>query len=256
MTYRLGLTPYDRTACARGAGGLNIRRGLWFAPARHERRNHHTLPMKILVADDHALIREALCHVLGQLAADVNVIEAADSAAALRLAAEHTDLDLVLLDLNLPGVGGFAVLSELRAAQPALPVVVLSAMDEQRSVAETFARGALGFIPKSGSNAVMLGALRLVLAGGQYLPPGLISTLTATDRSRPVPLTVADLGLTARQHQVLALLAQGKSNRHICRELGLAEGTVKIHVTAILKALNVANRTQAVVALNRLRLKL
>ncbi len=255
MTYRLGLTPYDRTACAGGAGGLQYPAGPWFGPAPRELQIHYTLPMKILVADDHALIREALRHVLGQLAAGVNVIEAADSAAALRLAGEHADLDLVLLDLNLPGVGGFAVLSELRAAHPALPVVVLSAMDEQRSIAETFARGALGFIPKTGSNAVMLGALRLVLAGGQYLPPGLISTLAATDRSRSAPLTVADLGLTARQHQVLALLAQGKSNRHICRELGLAEGTVKIHVTAILKAFNVTNRTQAVVAFNRLRHK-
>lgn len=209
--------------------------------------------MKILVADDHALIREALQHLLAQLNANVVVLEAPDCDTTRALAAQHPDLDLLLLDLNLPGVGGLALLGELRRDQPALPIVVLSALEDSATVREALARGAMGFVPKSSSNDVMLGALRLVLGGGRYIP---IEALPGDGTAAPAPKSLAELGLTERQLQVLALVAQGKSNKHICRELGLAEATVKIHVTAVLRALKVASRAQAIVAVNRLGLSL
>lgn len=214
--------------------------------------------MKILVVDDHPLIRRALHGVLTQLDRVVTVVDAQDWESALALIAEHPDLDLVLLDLHLPGVVGFDALAHLREQHPALPVVVLSASDDRNTVTESIERGAMGFIPKSSSDEVMLGALHLVFSGGIYLPPTVLGSAVA---SAPVPLatpparSASELGLTERQLQVLVLMLQGKSNKLICRELGLAEGTVKIHVSAVLKALNVTTRTQAVIAASRMGLR-
>jgi DNA-binding NarL/FixJ family response regulator len=216
--------------------------------------------MKILVVDDHVLIREALRGVLKELRDDIIVLEAADSRQALAIVAEESDLGLILLDLNLPDRDGFAVLSELRERHPAISVVVLSAQQDRVSVVKALDLGALGFIPKSGQRDVMLGALRLVFAGGIYIPPEILA------REAPPPpsptlsrlgadsaqVTPADLGLTGRQLDVLALLMQGKSNKAICRILNLAEPTVKNHVTAVLKALKVTNRTEAVIAVGEL----
>jgi DNA-binding NarL/FixJ family response regulator len=208
--------------------------------------------VKILVADDHPLIREAFRHLLADLAPDVTVIEAGDCETTRRLAAEHPDLDLVLLDLRLPGPGGLATLDALRHEYPTLPVVVVSAVEDPGAMRNVLAHGAMGFIPKSSTNVVMLNALRLVLSGGRYLPDDILSA----DGSSPAtaPATAAELHLTDRQREVLALMVQGKSNKLICRELGLAEATVKIHVTAILRALRVTSRAQAIVAVNQLGL--
>ena len=221
--------------------------------------------MKILVVDDHPLIRAAVRNVLTQLETDVAVHEAQNCPAALALVDAHPDFTLVLLDLHLPGMGGLDALSILRERYPEIPVVVLSAADDRDSVLQALDRGAMGFIPKSSSNDVMVSALRLVLAGGIYLPPEVLaaSSVGTTHAASPPafptarPTTApADLGLTERQAQVLALMVQGKPNKLICRELGLAESTVKIHITAIFKALKVSNRTQAVIAAGRLGLKL
>jgi DNA-binding NarL/FixJ family response regulator len=221
--------------------------------------------LKILVVDDHPLIRAAVRNVLTQLETDVAVHEAQNCPAALALVDAHPDFTLVLLDLHLPGMGGLDALSILRERYPEIPVVVLSAADDRDSVLQALDRGAMGFIPKSSSNDVMVNALRLVLAGGIYLPPEVLaaSSVGAAHAASPPafptarPTTApADLGLTERQAQVLALMVQGKPNKLICRELGLAESTVKIHITAILKALKVTNRTQAVIAAGRLGLKL
>jgi DNA-binding NarL/FixJ family response regulator len=205
--------------------------------------------VKILVADDHALIREAFRHLLADLDRDVVVLEAGDCDSACQLIARHPDLDLVLLDLRLPGAGGLATLEKLRAEYPTLPVVVVSALEDPGTVRGVLARGAMGFIPKSSSNDVMLSALRLVLSGGRYLPPEMLSGDGASS-----PASMEEVHLTDRQREVLALMVQGKSNKHICRELGLAEATVKIHVTAILRALKVTSRAQAIVAINQLGL--
>ncbi len=217
--------------------------------------------MKILIVDDHPLIREALRHVLPSLAADIHLYDASDCESGLALADQHPDLDLALLDLTLPGCSGLTALQTFRTAHPALPIVVLSGFDDTETVIGSLDGGAMGFIPKSSSNEVLLGALRLVLSGGVYVPRQAISGeygLGAPRREEAPrrPQTASDIGLTERQAEVLTLMVQGKPNREICRELNLAEGTVKVHITAILKALGATNRTQAVVAASRIGLKL
>jgi DNA-binding NarL/FixJ family response regulator len=222
--------------------------------------------MKILVVDDHVLIRDALRGVLKELKDEAAIIEAPDARHAMTLVKQHSDLQLVLLDLSLPDRDGFEVLAELRELYPAISVVVLSAHNRRENVARALALGALGFIPKSAPRAVMLSALNLIFAGGVYIPPEILSyehsapqPAAATAGLSCVPaqrqLSTPDLALTRRQIDVLALMMQGKSNKAICRELGLAAPTVKNHVTAILKALKVTNRTQAALAARSLELK-
>ncbi|HSW27256.1 MAG TPA: response regulator transcription factor [Burkholderiaceae bacterium] len=213
--------------------------------------------MKVLVVDDHALIRDALARVLTGLVPDVAVREAATPAAAFEVIDREPDLDLVLLDLALPGMHGLTALQTLRRRHPSVSVVVVSASAERDTVQRALDDGALGFIPKSSSNEVLKNALALVLAGGVYLPPELIGRAAAPVESAAAGRrSPADIGLTERQAQILALMMKGESNKMICRELRLAESTVKNQVTAILKALNVTSRTQAVLAVARLGLAL
>lgn len=216
--------------------------------------------MKILVVDDHVLIRDALRGVLKELKDDADVLEASDCRQAMALIAEHAeDLGLILLDLGLPDRDGFSALAEVRERYPDISVVVLSGQQDRASVEKAFDLGALGFIPKSGQREVMLRALDLVFAGGQYIPPEIRTRDGPGDVGGSKPpvgerphSSPADLGLTGRQLDVLALMMQGKSNKAICRVLDLAEPTVKNHVTAILKALGVTNRTEAVIAVREL----
>jgi len=213
--------------------------------------------MKILVVDDHALIREALRGVLRELEDDATIGEAADSHQALQHLAEHPDVDLILLDLYLPGGSGFDLLTDLRQRFPAISVVVLSASSDRADITRALDLGALGFIPKSARREVMLSALKLIFAGGIYVPPeifGRQKPAATMPSPTPRPHAAAELGLTERQMDVLELMMQGKSNKLICRALGIAEPTVKNHVTAILKALKVSNRTAAVVAAGALGL--
>ena len=218
--------------------------------------------MKILVVDDHPLIRDALRQVLQALDPGIELIEAQTSAEALELTRRHPDISLILLDLALPGVDGFAALDNLRQGFPGIPVVVLSASEQPENVVRAIDGGAMGYIPKTSSSQLLVNALRLVLSGGVYLPTEVLRnerTIAPQQQTVAAPAQLRDpreIGLTDRQSQVLALLVQGKPNKIICRELNLAEGTVKIHVTAILKALGVTNRTQAVIAVGKLGLKL
>jgi DNA-binding NarL/FixJ family response regulator len=214
--------------------------------------------MKVLVVDDHALIREALRGVLKELKDDAAIIEASNAQQAMRLAGEHPDLGLILLDLNLPDRNGFDVLAELRERYPGISAVVLSALNDRDTVTKALDLGALGFIPKSSTREVMISALRLVFSGGIYIPTEILVRREAgrppshPGAMDPRPSSPRDLGLTDRQVDVLALMMQGKSNKAICRALDLAEPTVKNHVTAILKALKVSNRTEAVIAVGTL----
>jgi DNA-binding NarL/FixJ family response regulator len=214
--------------------------------------------LKVLVVDDHPLICEALRQVLKALDKGIELREAGSGGDALAAAGSGDDFDLVLLDLALPDADGFEVLRELRERHPSFPVVVLSASEQADVVMRALDAGAMGFIPKTSSNEVLLGALRLVLSGGVYLPAEVLrhAPSPALARGAAAATGYRDIGLTERQAQVLALMVQGKPNKIICRELALAEGTVKIHVTAILKALQVTNRTQAVIAVGKLGLKL
>lgn len=215
--------------------------------------------MKILVVDDHPLILEALKQVLRDLHPEIEVLEARDASQALDQAGCHGGLSLVLLDLTLPKTHGFELLAQLRQSFPDLPVVVLSATEDRDTVLRAINDGAMGFIPKTSKTEVLIAALRLVFSGGVYLPPSVFAgSAHAVAEPRPPvsPRSPREAGLTERQAQVLALLVQGKSNKLICRALDLAEGTVKIHVTAILRALNVSNRTEALVAVSRMGLRL
>ena len=218
--------------------------------------------MKILVVDDHPLIREGLHGVLRKLKRDAVVLDAANFGQAIEVIASHSDIDLILLDLLLPDRDGFSALAELRESYPAMSIVVLSAIQDRSHVIKALDAGAVGYIPKSARSEVMLSALQLVLAGGVYIPPEILASekppnLTASPAARDrTVVSSADVGLTDRQLDVLALMMQGKNNKTICRMLNLAEPTVKNHVTAILKALKVTNRTEAVIAVSQLGWKL
>ena len=213
--------------------------------------------MKILVVDDHPLVRDAMSGILAGLSSSLAIIEASDCAGGLEVAREHPDIDLVLLDLDLPGSRRFDALERFRREHPTLPVVILSMHRDRQSVRGAIQRGAMGFIPKASPKEVIASAARLVLAGGVYLPPEALAEEDAGEGTAPTADasgSLSGLGLTPRQGQVLALIMQGKSNKEICRELGLADRTVKVHVTAVLTALRVPSRTKAVVAAGRLGL--
>jgi DNA-binding NarL/FixJ family response regulator len=204
--------------------------------------------MKILIADDHPLFRAGIRHVLMQLADSVVIEEADDHSAAMNQLAKHSDIALVLLDLLMPGVQGLTSLDVMTKKFPALPIVILSASEDRAAMQRALDSGALGFIQKSATAAVMLSALRLVLAGGVYVPPALVQ---GTMINAPVHLPNKHDDLTPRQSAVLARVVEGKSNKAIASEMGLTEATVKAHVTAVFKVLRVSNRIQAAIAAGR-----
>ena len=211
--------------------------------------------MKILVCDDHAVFRDGLRSVLGDLGAELEVLEAEDGERGLALVAEHPDLDLVLLDLEMPGVGGEQALAQLRRDHPTTPVAIVSAEQETATMHRVIGAGASGFIPKSSKRAVLAGALQLILNGGVYIPPEMVGAPDAGEgadarRKRRVG------ELTARQREVLVLLAKGLTNREIGDVLDIALGTTKAHIAAILEALEVTNRTEAAMVLRDLELEL
>ena len=215
--------------------------------------------MAVLIVDDHPLFREGLKQVLQGLAEGTEVIAEGDAARALELAAGRADLDLVLIDLSMPGMDGFTALTRFAREVPGLPVVVVSANEDANEVRRALSLGAVGYIPKSTPPNQLLDALRLVLGGGMYVPPLLLRAA----QPRPAAQAVrpggdeesgTDQSLTERQLAVLALLSQGKSNKLIARELDLAEKTVKAHVTAVFRVLGVVNRTQAALEARRLGL--
>lgn len=213
--------------------------------------------MKVLMIDDHHLVRDGMRPVLERLAEPgerLEVLEASTFAAGLAEIGRHADIELVLLDLRLPDVAGFDALTRLQREHPDLPVVVMSGEDEAGLVREALQRGALGYVPKSSRPDVILHALRLVLSGGTYVPREIMGG-DGGSPAGPGPAGLASLGLTPRQAEVLPLLLAGKSNKQICRELGMAEGTVKSHIAAIFKALGVTTRMQALVAVGRLGTK-
>ena len=215
--------------------------------------------MKILLVDDHVLIREALRGVLKELKADATVLEAPDCApgdAADRRASRSGPRSCSISTCRTATASRSS--PSCASATPPSPIVVLSGFHDRDNVVRALDLGALGFIPKSSQREVMVSALRLVFSGGIYIPPEILVRAGAGDRSgrrrstRTPRSRLADLGLTERQIEVLALMMQGKSNKAICRMLDLAEPTVKNHVTAILKALKVTNRTEAVIAVGAL----
>jgi DNA-binding NarL/FixJ family response regulator len=206
--------------------------------------------MKTLLADDHPLVREGVRQVLSQLEPPVEIIDAHDYPSLFAQTALHADLDLALVDLNMPGFIGMQGISQFRSRFPDIPLVVLSASESPHDIRSALEAGALGYIPKASPTGVMLAALQQVLAGDIYVPTCLgddgLHTVVPADFE-----ALQHSGLTARQLEVARLLAQGCANKAIAGMLAMSEGTVKVHIAAIFRALNVTNRTEAVLAIQR-----
>ena len=239
--------------------------------------------MKVLLVDDHPLILAALQSVIRGLGDDVTVVGVSTEKEARAALKRDPDYDLVLLDLQLGASDGFDLLSDLRKAYPALPIVVVSASDRASDVIRAIDAGAMGFVPKRASNDTLFEALRLVMSGGIYVPPMTLGMApappappgdgdTVPDVMRPHPIDEVDemtsaagsaphrvpatsleaMGLSKRQADVLAYLLQGMPNKMIAREMHLSVDTIKDHVAAVLRALGVSSRTQAVLAVSQM----
>jgi DNA-binding NarL/FixJ family response regulator len=214
-------------------------------------------PMILLLVDDHALFREGLKFLLRGLD-DELVVDEAESCAAATGRQGQFSYDLILLDLNLPDLGGLEALAAVRAAFLQTPVVVLSGEDDPRTIRATIEQGAMGFVPKSSTPEILIQALKLILAHGVYLP------VSALDSEAPptVPLAARESAdaaiahLSSRQIEVLRCVIRGQPNKLIARSLALSESTVKAHLSAVFRALGAHNRTEAVYAAAKLGLKL
>jgi len=234
--------------------------------------------MILLLIDDHVLFREGVALLLQPLVADLTVRQAGSCEEAFDLLEREGPADMVLMDLGLPGMSGLQGITLFHERYPQTPVVALSSADDRETVLAALDAGAMGFIPKTSSSAILVGALRLIMAKGIYLPPSAFLheaverpvPVVEAPRPRPTPAMAAsahgtngdamalrpvDLGLTPRQADVLYQILQGRSAKLIGRELALSPSTVKAHTSAVLRALNVTTRTQAVVAASRLGLR-
>ena len=209
--------------------------------------------MRALIIDDHPLVHEIIPAVLRKALGDVTVATEATLAAGLARAAGSVAPDLVLLDLGLPGCEGLEALHRFRLEFPRLPVVVLSASCDAESILGALDAGASGYIPKTSKPDVMIAALKLVAAGGTYVPPQALDEVEAKAAQRR---RRGNVELTERQKEVLGLMLKGYSNERIAGELSIAPNTVKQHVHAIFTALGVSTRAEAVIAASRLGLTL
>jgi DNA-binding NarL/FixJ family response regulator len=234
--------------------------------------------MKVLLVDDHPLVLSALQTVIQGIGSGTTVLGVESAAAARAALAQDGDYDLVLLDLALGDADGFDVLVEFRAAHPAVPVVVVSASDRASDVIRAIDSGAMGFVPKRSTHAELHQALSMVMAGAMYVPPSMLGLEFGKGLGDPAPThpgaaqvqgaptlgpgaqpeqhqklpSIEDVGLTPRQAEVLSLLLQGLPNKLIARQLNLSVETVKDHVAAVLRALGVSSRTQAVLAVSQM----
>jgi DNA-binding NarL/FixJ family response regulator len=222
--------------------------------------------MKVLIADDHPLMCEALKRLVAELSGEASVLDAATLDEARTALAANADVTLLVLEVALDGAHALSALEAMQAVAGATPIVVLTARDDPATARAVLESGARGFLSKRSPRRVVLEALRLVLFGGTYVPPealreaapaaGETAVRPLADRATRGGDQLASIGLTPRQLDVLALLVQGNSTKQMCRALNLAEGTIKVHTAAILRALNAASRTQAICALTRLGISL
>lgn len=195
--------------------------------------------MKLLIADDHSLVREGLKTVLTDALPNTEVVAVDSLPSAIAAVKADIEISMVMLDLNMPGMNGTTSIADFCEQCPLLPVIVLSGSESPSDINGALMRGAMGYIPKSASAEVMLSAINLVRSGGVYVPSILLNERNAGGRKM--------FELTPRQLDVLRLLAGGRSNKEIARELDISEGTVKSHVDAILGELAARNRTHAVI---------
>lgn len=210
-----------------------------------------SLVSTLIIADDHPLFRSALRTAVAQLLPGVQIVEADSPEALNKAVQEHPRADLVLLDLRMPGVQGFSALISLRGQHPAIPVVLVSAVEEPAVMRRALDFGACGFIPKSAGIETIGAALHTVLEGGVWLPPGVTENAAEEDgEERELAQRVSSL--TPQQFRVLMMLADGRLNKQIAGDLNVSEATIKAHVTAILRKLGLYRRTQAAVLAQRL----
>jgi DNA-binding NarL/FixJ family response regulator len=196
-------------------------------------------PPHVLIADDHPLYCDALRAIVPQACPGAEIGEANSQEEVLAAVSAARIFDLVLLDLHLPGAQGLSCLQALRRVTPATPIVVVSAVDDPRIMQDVIMGGANAFVPKSASGQVLINALRVILAGGTYMPAGVLAAMRMAEAGP------ARDELTLRQRHVLELVATGLSNKRIARALQISEITVKAHVSAIFRKLGVTNRVQA-----------
>lgn len=208
--------------------------------------------MRIMLADDHPLFREGVKPVLEKLDPDIVIIEAVDYPSAFETMHHAGEVDLALMDLYMPGMAGIEGIARFRATFPDVPLVVLSASEQVEDIQRLLGAGALGYITKSSPSDVILGALRTVMAGGIYAPPGLLDIGEAEDGLHA--LAARYPALSYRQIQVLKELAKGQSNKQIGYALDVTEGTVKLHLAAIFRIIKVNNRTEAVLVAQKMGL--
>lgn len=204
----------------------------------------------LLIADDHPLFREALRGVVTRLMPEARICEAENAAALYALVEAEPDADLLLLDLNMPGVQGYSALVHLRASHPQLPVVMVSAREEPAVMRRALDHGAMGFIPKSSDAATLATALRQVLEGERWIPEAAFAADPIADEERAIAARIREL--TPQQFRVLQMLCAGLMNKQIGYELGVSEATIKAHMSAILRKLGANNRTQVVLMTGKL----
>ena len=204
----------------------------------------------ILIADDHPLFREALRGVALRLLPGAHIREAENAEALYAMVDADPDADLLLLDLNMPGIQGFSALVHLRAVHPQLPVAMVSAREEPETMRRALDHGAMGFIPKSSDAATLATALQQVLDGERWVPDAALNTAPIADDERAIAARVREL--TPQQFRVLQMLGTGLLNKQIGYELGVSEATIKAHMSAILRKLGANNRTQAVLLAGKL----
>lgn len=217
--------------------------------------------MKILIADDHELFLKGLELILEDIEEKPELVLAHNYTDIFNIIEKDTDFQLILTDLAMPGSNWLDAIKKIHKTLPETPIIILSAVFDREIVQKTIEIGAAGYIPKTSSNAIILGAVKLVLSGGAYIPPELLNNSLKNEFAvlkqvekleQNPPQDEAAKNLTPRQVEVIKLIADGYSNKNIAYKLGLTEGTVKLHVTAILKILNVYNRTAAVMEASRL----
>ncbi len=204
--------------------------------------------MKVLLADDHWIVRTALCRILEQLDEDIEVLEASTFDEAFEVAKYTPDLDLILVDLVMPGMNRLVGMQAIHDCRPQVPVVVISVIEDRKEILRAVDLGAMGYVPKTAEGDDIIKALKLVLNGGVALPRRILQRRDefAMEDTIKEPLPeLIDSRLTKRQHQVLELLGEGGSNAQIADKLGLSKNTVRVHIHAILNRLQLKNRTEA-----------
>jgi DNA-binding NarL/FixJ family response regulator len=210
-----------------------------------------SLSMDVLLVDDHPILHETLAAVVRSVAPAAQVHSEMDLGGAVTRARQLKNLRLVLLDLGLPGCSGIEALVRFLKVLPRVRVIVISATEDPDSVRAALDVGAVGYLPKTSAPKVMADALRLVLDGGFYVPPQATGSVPQIKKSH----TLADLGVTERQADVLKLVTKGLSNSEIARQLNIAENTVKQHAHAAYRALGVSSRTEAMVVLAKMGIR-